>query len=44
MPREFVGIKSFEGIDLKSEEYEEFRQYMKISCDGNKEQYKRVMK
>ena len=21
MPREFVGIKSFEGIDLKSEEY-----------------------
>jgi len=35
MPKEFKGIKSFEGIDLRSEEYEDFRQYMKICCDGN---------
>ena len=37
MPREILGIRNFEGIDLRSEEYEEFRNYMKTCCDGNKD-------
>ena len=37
IPREILGIRNFEGIDLRSEEYEEFRNYMKTCCDGNKD-------